>query len=264
MLTSDEISKIISTFPQLSKVWDQSYVARDSQKGYQHPWLNRLASEPDEEIMSELTRFDNYLGIIGKYQGFNKLHSGIRAHNLEYFTSTIAEIKTDAWIASCYKLLAIRPLLPNRKNEADFKLSLDGSSIFGEVWQARDLPSAKIENNWAPVFITHGKTEQPKRMRMLSQKGNSQLPYDVIGIWVAHIYHAILTSTFVDAFIQDMEKRPNVLGVALWVRASSSRFSTPCIRCREFKDEGHDIYWLSNKRCQYTDLQLTFKSVITI
>ena len=51
------------------------------------------------------------------------------------------------------------------------------------------------------------------------------------------------------SFIQDMANRSNVLGVALWVRAGSNRFSSPCVRCRELADEGYDIYWLDNPTC---------------
>jgi len=258
MLTYDEVIKVIATFPRLSKIWDKKYVSEDCQNGFQHPWLNRLAEDPDEEILSELRKLENYLGKIAHCKGFNKLSPGFKTHDIEYFSSTVAEVKTDAWIASYHYLAEIRPILPSRNNEADFKLSLEGQSVYGEVWKARDLPSSKISDGPIPIFMTDQETEQPKRERTLRQKGYSQLPHNVIGIWVAHIYHAILTRTFVDTFIQDMASRSNVLGVALWVRAGSKRFSSPCVRCRGLADEGHDIYWLDNKDCENAYLQRKF------
>ena len=258
MLVYDEVIKAIADFPHLSKIWDEKYVSGDCQNGFQHPWLNRLAEDPDEEIISELTKLDNYLGMVTDCKGFNKLLPGLKAHDIEYFSSTVAEVKTDAWIASYHKLVEIRPSLPNGKNEADFKFTLEGQIVYGEVWEARDLPSSKISDSPIPIFMTDQGTEQPKRERTIRQKGYSQLPAGVIGIWVAHIYHAILTRTFVDTFIQDIANRSNVLGVALWVRAGSKRFSSPCIQCRELADEGHDIYWLDNKDCKHTYLQRKF------
>jgi len=258
MLGYDKVIELIGKFSHLSKIWDKKYVIEDYECGFRHPWLNRLADDPDEEIISELKKLDSYLGMVAPYKGLNKLLPGLKAHDIEYFSSTMAELKTDAWIASCHNLVEIRPLLPNRKNEADFKLTLEGQSIYGEVWKARDLPSSKINDYPIPIFMTDQGAEEPKRKRTLHQKGNSQLPPNVIGIWVAHIYHAILTRTFVDTFTQDMANRPNVLGVALWVRAGSKRFSSPCIRCRELADEGHDIYWLDNKDSEHTYMQRKF------
>lgn len=258
MIEQDEVIKLIAAFPHLAKIWDEKYVREDYQNGLRQPWLKRLADNPDEEILSELKKLENCLGKISNCKGFNKLLPGLKAHDIEYFSSTVAEVKTDAWIASYHKLVEIRPLLPNGKNEADFKLALAGQDIYGEVWEARDLPSSKISDNPIPIFMTDQRTEEPKRIRTLCQKGHSQLPPNVIGIWVAHIYHAILTRTFVDTFIQDMANRSNVLGVALWVRAGSKRFSSPCVRCRELADEGHDIYWLDNKDYERAYLQRKF------
>lgn len=258
MLVCDEVIKVIADFPHLSAVWDGKYVSEDCQNGFKQPWLNRLAEESDEEIISELTKLDSYLGTVANCKGFNKLVPGLKAHDIEYFSSTVAEVKTDAWIANYHRLAKIRPLLPNSKNEADFKFTLEGQSVYGEVWEARDLPSSKISNGPIPIYMTDQQKEEPKRIRTLRQKGKFQLPSNVIGIWVAHIYHAILTRTFVDTFIQDIAKRSNVLGVALWVRASSKRFSPPCIRCRGLANEGHDIYWLDNKDCKHTYLQRKF------
>ncbi len=258
MLAYDEVIKVIAKFPHLSKIWDKKYVSEDCQNGFQHPWLNRLAEDPDEGILFELHKLENYLGKIDHCKGFNKLVPGLKAHDIEYFSSTVAEVKTDAWIASYHNLVEIRPLLPSRNNEADFKLTLEGQGIYGEVWKARDLPSSKISDGPIPIFMTDQGTEEPKRERTLHQKGNSQLPPHVNGIWVAHIYHAILTETFIDAFTTDMANRSNVLGVVLWVRAGSKRFSSPCVRCRELTDEGHDIYWLDNKDCEHISLQRKF------
>jgi len=258
MLSCDEVWQFIANLPYLARIWDKKYVYEDCQSGFQQPWLNRLADDPDEEILSELNKLESYLGKVANCKGFNKLLSGLKAHDIEYFSSTIAEVKSDAWIASYHELEEIRPVLTNGKNEADFKLTLAGQNIYGEVWQARDLPSSKISDGTIPIFMTDQGTEEPKRIRTLRQKGNSQLPSNVIGIWVAHIYHAILSKTFVDTFIKDMTNRSNVLGVALWVRSGSTRFSFPCVRCRGLTNEGHDIYWLDNDNCKYTHLQRKF------
>jgi len=258
MLVYDEVIKVIAAFPHLSKIWDEKYVSEDYQNGLRQPWLNRLSDDPDEEIISQLTKLDSYLGMVTNCKGFDKLLPGLKAHDIEYFSSTVAEVKTDAWIASYHKLVEIRPLLPNGKNEADFKLTLEGQSVYGEVWDPRDLPSSKISDGPIPIFMTDQGTEEPKRKRTLRQKGNSQLPSNVIGIWVAHIYHVILTRTFIDTFTKDMANRSNVLGVVLWVRAGSKRFSSSCIRCRELTDEGHDIYWLGNKACEHAYLERKF------
>ena len=253
-----EIIKVISGFPHLSKIWDEKYVSADYQNGLRQPWLKRLSDDPDEEIISELTKLDSYIGMVINCKGFDKLLPGLKAHDIEYFASTVAEVKTDAWIASYYKPAEIRPLLPNGKNEADFQFTLEGKNIYGEVWQPRDLPSSKISDKPIPIFMTDQGTEEPKRKRTLRQKGFSQLPPNVIGIWVAHIYHPILTRAFIEIFATDMANRSNVLGVVLWVRAGSTRFSSPCIHCKALPNEGHDIYWLDNDNCKYTHLQRKF------
>lgn len=258
MLPCDEVWQFIAHLPRLSKVWNKKYVYEDCRNGFQQPWLNRLADDPDEEIQSELNKLESYLDMVTHYKGFNKLLPGLKAHDIEYFSSTVAEVKTDAWIASCNTLLEIRPLLPSGKAEADFRLTLAGQDIYGEVWEARDLPSSQISHGPIPIFMTDQRTEEPKRIRTLRKKGNTQLPPGAIGIWVAHIYHAILTRTFVDTFIEDMTTRSNVLGVALWVRSGSTRFSSPCVRCRSLINEGHDIYWLDNERCEHKYLQRKF------
>lgn len=258
MLGCNEVTQIIANFTQLSKTWNKKYVCEDYQNGLRQPWLNRLAEDPNEEIISELTKLNNYLDVIANKKGFNKLLPGLKAHDIECFSSTIAEVKTDAWVASNHKLTEIRPLLPDGKKEADFKFTLESKSVYGEVWQPRDLPSSKISNDPMPINLTDQRTEEPKRIHTLRQKGDSQLPSSVIGIWVAHIYHAILTRSFVDTFIQDMASRSNVLGVALWVRAGSKRFPSPCVRCRGLGNEGHDIYWVDNKDCEHTYLQRRF------
>jgi hypothetical protein len=258
MLEVDELIKLISTFPHLSKIWDEKYVREDYQNGLQQPWLNRLADDPDEEILSELKKLESYLGKISNCKGFNKLLPGLKAHDIENFSSTIAEVKSNVWIASYHELVEIRPVLTGGKSEADFKLALVGQDIYGEVWEARDLPSSKISDDPIPIFMTDQGTEEPKRIRTLRQKGNSQLPSNVIGIWVSHIYHAILTRTFVDTFIKDMTNRSNVLGIALWVRSGSKRFSSPCVHCQGLTNEGHDIYWLDNEHCDHKYLQRKF------
>ena len=160
-----------------------------------------------------------------------------------------------------HKLVEIRPKLPNSESESDFKLCLDGLSLFGEVWQARDLPSSRIGN--APVHITKQNVEEPKRSRLLWQKGQYQLPPHIIGVWVAHIYHATLENTFIDVFNQDMASRSNVLGTVLWVRAGSNRFDDRCTRCKDLKDDEHGIYWLDNRDCEYIDLKNAFILAVT-
>jgi hypothetical protein len=258
MLGHDEVWKVIGGFSNLSKIWDKKYVYKDYQNGFQQPWLNRLADDPDEEILDELNKLDSYLGKVAHCKGFRKLLPGLKAHDIEYFSSTVAEVKSDAWIASYSNLSEIRPALPNGKTEADFKLTLAGKVIYGEVWKPRELPSSWISKSPIPIAMTDQQTEQPKRILTLHQKGNSQLPSNVIGIWVAHIYHAILTITFVDTFIEDMTNRSNVLGVVLWVRSGSTEFSSPCVSCRSLTNEGHDIYWLDNKDCKQIYLQRKF------
>ena len=73
MLVYDEVIKVIAGFRHLSSIWDEKYVSEDCQNGFRQPWLNRLADDPDEEIISELTKFDSYLGMIAHCKGFNKL-----------------------------------------------------------------------------------------------------------------------------------------------------------------------------------------------
>ena len=147
MLAYDEVIKVLADFPYLSEIWNEKYVSGDCQNGFKHPWLKRLAEDPDEDITSELSKLNSYLGMIAYCKGFNKLLPGLKAHDIEYFASTVAEVKTDAWIASYHKLVEIRPLLPNGKNEADFIFTLEGQRVYGEVWEARDLPSSKISND---------------------------------------------------------------------------------------------------------------------
>jgi len=258
MLPCEQVWKMIAGLPNLSQVWDQRYVLEDCREGFKQPWLNRLVDDPDEEIRTELKKLDGYLGMIRHYLGFKKLRRGLRARNIEEFESTLAEVKTDAWIASYNTLQEIRPPLPRSNGESDFKLSLVGEAVYGEVWEARDLPSSWISNSPIPIAITDQRTEQPKRIRTLHQKGNSQLPSNVIGIWVAHVYHATLSRSWINYFAEDMSNRPNVLGVVLWVRSGSPRFSSPCVRCRDLTNEGHDIYWLDNKDCEHIYLQRKF------
>jgi hypothetical protein len=240
MLEQDEVIKLIAAFPHLSKIWDDKYVRENCQNGLRQPWLNRLADDPNKEILSELKKLESYLGKISNCKGFNKLLLGIKAHDIENFSSTIAEVKSNVWIASYHELVEIRSALTSGNNEADFKLALAGQDIYGEVWEARDLSSSKISNDPIPIFMTDQGTEEPKRIRTLRQKGNSQLPSNVIAIWVAHIYHAILTRTFVDTFIKDMTNCSNVLGIALWIRSGFKRFSSPCVHCRVLTNEGHE------------------------
>jgi len=45
---------------------------------FEQPWLIRLAEDPDEEIISELTKLDSYLGMIIHCKGFNKLLPGLK------------------------------------------------------------------------------------------------------------------------------------------------------------------------------------------
>jgi len=116
MLGHDEVWRIVSKLPHLAKVWGQGYIAEDSKKGFLQPWLNRLAGDPDEEIISELTRLDSYLGMVTHYKGFNKLLPGLKAHDIEYFSSTVAEVKTDAWIASYNTLDGRQLFLPVNDN----------------------------------------------------------------------------------------------------------------------------------------------------
>jgi hypothetical protein len=258
VLTYNQVWQIIAGFSNLFKVWDQKYVFQDSKQEYKQPCLNRLAENPDNEIITELKNLDSYLGMFSNCKGFEKLLPKLKAHNIEYFSSTVAEVKSDAWIASYNTLTEIRPILPNCEMEADFKLVIAETDIYGEVWEPRELPSSWIDNSPFPVAVTDHRTEQPKRMRILHKKGKTQLPSDIIGIWVAHVYHTILTRSWIDFFTNDMAKRPNVLGVAFWVRSGSKRFSSPCIRCQGLTNEQHDIYWLDNMACKWMYLQRKF------
>ena len=255
MLNCDEVWQIVANFRFLSEVWDHKYVSKDCQKGFQQPWLNRLAEDPDEEIRTELKKLDTYLGIINAYPGFQKLQPGLRARDIKQFASALSEVKTAAWIASSNTLVEIRPPLPASSDEGDFMLTVAGNAIYGEVWQPRVLTSSWIAKGETPIALTDQRTEAPKRIRTLRQKGNSQLPLSLTGIWVAHVYHAILVRSWIDFFTKDMANRPNVLGVVLWVMAGSNRLQPECVRCQGLANEGHEIYWLDNTSCENTYLQ---------
>lgn len=258
MLTCDQVWQIIAGFSHLCEIWNHRYLFGDCREGFQQPWLNRLADDPDGKILTELKKLDSYLGTISNCRGFQKLWSGLRSRDIQYFLSTLAEVKTDAWIATSNTLAEIRPPLPNSSSEGDFILTLAGESVYGEVWQPRDLPSSWIAKGGIPIAMTDQRTEEPKRIRALRQKGDAQLPLGLIGIWVAHVYHAILVRSWIDFFVKDMANRPNVLGVALWVRPGSNRLQTECVRCRGLANEGHEIYWLDNGCCEHTYLQRKF------
>jgi len=255
MLTCNEVWRIIADFRHLSRIWDQKYVFEDCGNDFQQPWLDRLAENPDEEILTELKKLDKYLGIISACPGFQKLWPGLRARDIEQFASTLAEVKTAAWITSYTGLAEIRPPLPGSTREGDFTLTIAGETIYGEVWQPRVLPSSWIVEGEIPIALTDQRTEEPKRIRTLRQKGDSQLPLSLTGIWVAHVYHAILVRSWIDFFTKDMANRLNVLGVALWVRAGSNRLQPQCVSCRGLANEGHEIYWLDNTSCENTYLQ---------
>jgi len=83
MLGYDEVLEIVTNLSNLSKVWSPKYIAEDSQKGFQQPWLKRLSENPDEEIISQLTNLDGYLGMITNCKGYNKLLPGLKAHDTE-------------------------------------------------------------------------------------------------------------------------------------------------------------------------------------
>lgn len=255
MLECDEVWHIIAAFPNLSKIWPQRYVSKDCQSGFQQPRLNRLAEDPDEKIRTELKKLDEYLGAISTYPGFRKLWPGLRARDIGQFASTLAEVKTVAWMSGSNILTEIRPPLPGSTGEGDFTIAVAGQTVYGEIWQPRVLPSSWIATGKIPIAVTDQRTEEPKRTRTLRGKGNAQLPPSLVGIWVAHVYHAILVSSWVDFFRNDMTNRPNVLGVALWVRPGSNKLSSQCVPCRGLADEGHQIYWLENRNCEHTCLQ---------
>lgn len=258
MLTCDQVWQIIAGFSHLHEIWDYRYIFKDCQKGVQQPWLKLLAEDPNIEILSELKKLDSYLGTINNCHGFQKLWAGLRSHNIENFSSTLAEVKTYSWIATSNTLAKIRPLLPSSSAEGDFMLTLAGEAVYGEVWQPRVLPSSWLAKGKIPIAITDQRVEEPRRIRALRQKGDSQLPLSLIGIWVAHAYHAILVRAWIHFFTKDMANRPNVLGVALWVRPGSDRLQTECVRCRGLENEGHEIYWLDNGSCEHTYLQRKF------
>jgi hypothetical protein len=69
MLGHHEVWRIVTNLSHLAKVWDQKYISKDSKKGFRQPWLNRLADDPDEEIISELTKLDSYLGMVTHCKG---------------------------------------------------------------------------------------------------------------------------------------------------------------------------------------------------
>lgn len=249
-----QIVEILTHFPHLSRIWDEKYVSKDCAQGFKQPWLNRLAESADQEILTELDRLDRYLGAISNVPGFVKLCPGIRARDLEQFASTIAEIKTAAWINGFGLLNEIRPPLPGVDEEADFKVELASQVIYGEVWMPRDLPKSWVTPS---VALTTQLEEAPIRVRALRQKGAAQLPSSVIGVWVVHIYHHPLTDmAWGEFFLQGMKCRPNVLGVALWARPGPGRvLLVGGVCCTTLAGEGHRIYWLNNPACEHPYLQ---------
>lgn len=168
----------------------------------------------------------------------------------------MVEIKTLAWIAGLELLKEIRPQLPVGTEESDFSIDLEGQEIYGEVWLPRVLPNEwLVKSPDVSIALADQRREEPKRLRALRGKGNSQLPPEVTGIWVAHVYHVPLLQSWIKFFAQDMASRSNVLGVALWVRPGSNRLSPLCVRCRGLAGEGHEIYWLDNGSCKHVYLQ---------
>jgi hypothetical protein len=217
-MTPQDIVRFIAGLPSLSRFWTPNYLAEDAREGFCQPWLNNLLeADYEADTTVELGKLDKYLGTIGSLPGFNKLAPGIRSKNLEQFYSTVVEVRTLAWFAGSGLLQEIRPPLPIGTGESDFRIDLQGPKIYGEVWCPRVLPREwLVKSPQMSMALADQRDEAHSRLRTLGGKGNSQLPSEVNGIWVAHVYHTALQRAWVHFFREDMGKRPNVLGVAIW------------------------------------------------
>ncbi|MFX0202972.1 MAG: hypothetical protein ACFFCW_43265 [Candidatus Hodarchaeota archaeon] len=253
MLECSEVWRIVARFPSLSQIWDRRHIFKDCQVGFKQPWLNRLAEDPDEEILSELENLDRYLGTLNVYAGFQKLVPRMRARNNGSFASAVSEVKTAAWLRGFGVLISMYPELASGE-ESDFLINVANQQIHGEVYEPRDLPSTRVSRGIVPIFLTHQKMEAPKRANILGRKGSRQLPSHVVGMWVSHIYHHPLVRSWVDFFEEDMKHRQNVLGVAFWVR-SGSQMPAQCVPCQGLVGDDHRIYWLDNNGCNNILLQ---------
>ena len=213
----------------------------------------------EADTKGELEKLDSYLGTISLLPGFNKLGPGIRSKHLGQSSSTIVEVKTLAWLAGIDLLNAIRPQLPIGSGESDFRVEMQGEEIYGEVRQPGVLADEWLVRT--PDFsmaLADQRNEAPKRLRTLRNKGNSQLPLEVKGIWVAHIYHTALRRAWAAFFRKDMAARPNVLGVAIWTSSGSSRLASEGDLLKRLVDDEHDIYWVHNEATEHSSLGREF------
>jgi len=256
-MTSDQIATFVASLQVLCRIWTPNYIALDSHSGFQQPWLNNLTEDDYEaETKVELMRLDGYLGSFASLPGFNKLAPGVRSKNLDQFSSTVAEIKTLAWLARTGLLSEIRPQLPVGGGESDFSMDVDGQRVYGEVWQPLVLPGewlAKTPD--ISVATADQKNEEPKRLGTLRRKGGSQLPSAVVGVWVAHIYHTILRRAWADFLREDMMKRSNVLGAAIWSSSGSNRLVSEGVRLMDLDGDNHEAYWVDNEASVHPEAQ---------
>lgn len=258
-MTPRDIATFIAERRFLSLFWTASYVAKDTQRGFQQPWLNNLTEADFEaDTKLELVKLDRYLGTISLLPGFKKLRPGVRSKDLEQFDSTVVEVKTLTWLARLGLLKEIRPQLPVGTGESDFRIDLEGQEIYGEVWQPRVLAHEwVIKGSDFSMAVADQRDEAPKRLRTLKGKGDSQLPMQVNGVWVAHVYHTALRRAWIHFFREDMQGRPNVLGVAIWtsIGSSSTRIALEGTRLTKLADDRHEIYWVANQHASNASLQ---------
>lgn len=256
-MKTQEIATFVATLPYLSRFWRPKYISQDAQQGFKQTWLNNLTDanfEADTEVGIE--KLDRYLGTIFPLPCFNKLGPGMRSKNLDQFYSTVVEIKTLAWLMRLGLLKEIRPRLPVGTGESDFRIDLQGEEIYGEVWQPRILPDEwLVKTPDMSIAVADQRSEAPRRLHTLRGKGDSQLPSEVKGVWVAHIYYTALRRAWTASFRKDMTARPNVLGVAIWTSSGSRRLASEGALLKRLDDDEHEVYWVHNEATRHKTLE---------
>jgi hypothetical protein len=256
-MTPEEILTFIETLPNLSKFWTRGYMREQARQGFPQPWLSNL-TEPDFEAESreELKKFEYHLSTIGTIQGFNKLSPGIRSNALDRFDSAEVEVHTLAWLSAFGCLREIQPALPTSTRECDFLIEIGGKQVYGEVWEPRILPDEWLtKGEDISIAFADQRSGERRRLRTLLRKGDSQLPNNVTGLWVSHIYHTALRSAWADCFRKDMATRANVVGAAIWTSRGSKSLASHGTRLKGlFRDE-HEVYWVHNEVCTDSTLQ---------
>ena len=244
MLTCDEVCAKIRAYPFVSQFLTEEFVREDYSSGRRHPIVNHVAEDPTEELWTNLSNLDSYLGSLASCPGFAKLSPGLRANNEARFDSAFAAVKTLAWLEGFGLLREIEPPLPSSDGQAAFVIDVGGTIVYGEIWEPVVPPGQWTIKGGAMAYQD---TESPTRLRKLRGKGDSPLPSGVVGMWVIHTG---LRRVSPDRARQDMAALPNVLGAALWSSPGSTALAGQGLKLKGLAGDAHAINWVENQRSQ--------------